>query len=34
MLTTTNYKFKKPELTDSPPDITVMNGTGILSIRI
>lgn len=26
MLTTTNYKFKKPELTDSPPDITVMNG--------
>lgn len=25
MLTTTNYKFKKPELTDSPPDITVMN---------
>lgn len=25
MLTTKNYKFKKPELTDSPPDITVMN---------
>lgn len=25
MLTTTNYKLKKPELTDSPPDITVMN---------
>jgi hypothetical protein len=25
MLETTNYKFKKPELTDSPPDITVMN---------
>jgi len=25
MLTTTNYKFKKPELTDSPPDITVTN---------
>lgn len=25
MLTTTNYKFKKPELIDSPPDITVTN---------
>ena len=25
MLTTTNYKFKKPELTDSPPDITATN---------
>ena len=25
MLTTKNYKLKKPELTDSPPDITVMN---------
>lgn len=25
MLITKNYKFKKPELTDSPPDITVMN---------
>ena len=25
MLATKNYKFKKPELTDSPPDITVMN---------
>lgn len=25
MQTTKNYKFKKPELTDSPPDITVMN---------
>lgn len=25
MKETTNYKFKKPELTDSPPDITVMN---------
>lgn len=25
MLTTKNYKFKKPELTDSPPDITVTN---------
>lgn len=26
MLTTTNYSFKKPELTDSPPDITATNG--------
>lgn len=26
MQTTKNYKFKKPELTDSPPDITVLNG--------
>ena len=26
MQQTTNYKFKKPELTDSPPDITVFNG--------
>jgi hypothetical protein len=25
MLTTTNYLLKKPELTDSPPDITVTN---------
>lgn len=25
MLTTKNYNFKKPELTDSPPDITVFN---------
>jgi len=25
MLTTTNYKFKKRELTDSPPDITTTN---------
>lgn len=25
MLTTTNYKLKKPELIDSPPDITVTN---------
>ena len=25
MLTTKNYKLKKPELTDSPPDITVTN---------
>lgn len=25
MIETTNYKFKKPELADSPPDITVMN---------
>lgn len=25
MLTTENYKFKKPELTDSPPDITIFN---------
>lgn len=26
MLKTTNYKMNKPELTDSPPDITVLNG--------
>lgn len=25
MLTTTNYKLKKPELSDSPPDITATN---------
>lgn len=25
MLETTNYKLKKPELADSPPDVTVMN---------
>jgi len=25
MLQTTNYNLKKPQLTDSPPDITVMN---------
>jgi len=25
MLTTTNYQFKKIELKDSPPDITVIN---------
>lgn len=26
MLKTTNYQMNKPELTDSPPDITVLNG--------